>query len=693
MSFTAKIDKGWNAYALTHPKDGTGLPVKISVKDVNGLVPSGKGWRPNKPPKASIDFEDNPTEEHDGTITWSRKFKVVSKPPTGGFGLRGQIRVQLCDAGQCLPPKQVSFALGDLRQETEAPKGSNQIDETAFPGGSDEGASGSLAWFLFAAFLGGLILNVMPCVLPVIAIKGMSFVQQAGESRRRILALNGAYSAGVMSVFILLATLAIVLKLGWGGLFQKPEFNLVMACIIFAMGLSLLGVFEIPLPGFVGSAAGGHQKEGLGGAFMTGIFATLLATPCTGPFLGTTLAWSVKQPVAVTYLIWTLMGFGMASPYLVLGLFPQLTRFLPKPGNWMVRMKEFAGFVLMGTVVFFTTILTSQYVLPLLIMLVGIALGLWMIGNLYVINSPIRKKTTVRITALLLTAGICGFGYSMTIKSQHELPWQEFSTAKLEESLNDNKTVLVDFTADYCINCKVNEKLALNTAETLAFVKKHNIVAMVADYSGESEEIKSWLDKFHTDGVPLTVIFPANQPDKPIVLRALYSQSSLLAGLKKAVNAKQKGGEKSPKKTPKPKEPVIAAAGEVKLPWKKFDGKTLRALLSAQKTVLVDFTADWCINCKVNEKVALNTKKTLGFVQKHGIVPLIADYTHESPEIKRWLERFKTDAVPLTVIFPANRPDQPIVLRARFSQEKLLQKLKEAVRIPKSAVTLSPRIP
>ncbi|GAB4145719.1 MAG: hypothetical protein Tsb009_17990 [Planctomycetaceae bacterium] len=553
VSITANLDKGWHAYAITHDpeKGGSGLPVVITVQAVNGLEPVGKGWRPNKAPKLAHDAEGKQLLEHAGKVTWSRKFKVSDSAKAGAFGIRGRIKYQICNEGRCKPPKRIPFVLGDLSTETNAPAGSNDIDDTPFPGGANEAEEGSLAYFLLLAFLGGMILNVMPCVLPVIAIKVMSFVQQAGESRSRILALNISYSAGVIMVFLMLATLAVGLvtggeKLGWGGLFQKDEFNVLMACVVFAMGLSLLGVFEIPIPGFVGSAAGGQHQEGLGGAFLTGIFATLLATPCTGPFLGTALAWSVKQPVLITYLMWGLMGLGMASPYLILGCFPTLIKFLPKPGNWMVRFKEIAGFILMGTVIFFISFMSPKFVVPLLIMLMGVAVGLWMIGNLYDVNSHIKHKTIVRVSAVVVMLVICGGGYSLTMESKHRLPWKEFNETNLQASLDNDKTVLVDFTADWCTNCKVNEKLALNRKETLEFVKKHNVVPLVADYTKESPEIKAWLDKFNTDGVPLTVIFPANRPDQPIVLDGVYSKGTLLEKLEEAVNIPKEKAKAKP---------------------------------------------------------------------------------------------------------------------------------------------------
>ena len=181
---------------------------------------------------------------------------------------------------------------------------------------------------------------------------------------------------------------------------------------------------------------------------MTGILATVLATPCSGPFLGTTLGWSVRQPTAVIYLVWGVMGLGMASPYVLFGLFPAAVKWLPRPGMWMIRLKEFAGLVLMGTVVFILSFLDRSLTIPLLIMLLGIALGLWMIGKLYDINSSSSRKGFVRVTALVVTVAVCVFGYGLR-NPGITLPWQAFTEDELEEAVAANQTVLVDFTADW----------------------------------------------------------------------------------------------------------------------------------------------------------------------------------------------------------------------------------------------------
>ena len=374
----------------------------------------------------------------------------------------------------------------------------------------------------------------MPCVLPVIAIKVLSFVQQAGEDRGRIFLLNATYSLGVISVFMLLATLAAFAGTSWGGQFQSVEFLVAMSALVFVMGLSLLGVFEIPIPGFVGSSAGGHQ-EGLGGAFMTGIFATILATPCSGPFLGPTLGWSIQQPPTVIYMIWGVMGLGMASPYLLFGLFPGAVRFLPKPGNWMIRFKQIAGFIMLGTTLFLLSILDEAYLIPTLVMLLGIGLGVWMTGNLYNLASPPATRWKVRFSALCIVGLISSYGYHLA-SADEKLHWEPFTPAAVAEALKNGQPVMVDFTADWCLTCKVVEKATLNTDSTREVVDAHGFVTLKADWTDGSDEIRDLLNRLGGDSIPTLAVFSPARPTEPIVLRDAWSQSTLIEQLQTVVS-------------------------------------------------------------------------------------------------------------------------------------------------------------
>ncbi|QDT65343.1 protein-disulfide reductase DsbD family protein [Calycomorphotria hydatis] len=577
LKVTVTLPDGYYIYAID---SAAGFPTRIKVTDDAGLQALDEKFTPDHEPKR--EFEESFQAEvakFFGTVTWQRKYRVTGTIEPGEIEIKGELTGAYCSTGQfgqCIPirpAKLFSAVLTQTSAESATPGEVAAVDEFEFEFGDGDFAipseaptekssdvvltenfesstnDYSLGAYLGLAFVGGFILNFMPCVLPVMAIKVMSFVRQAGEDRGRIFLLNVVYASGVISVFLFLAALAALPEwfgwlfsllglsdhgITWGGLFQSAQFNLLMACLVFAMGLSLLGVFEIPLPSFLGSAAGSAHREGLLGAFMTGIFATFLATPCTGPFMGSALAWSVKQPVQTTFLIWGMIGFGMASPYIVFGIVPGAVGLLPKPGNWMVRFKEFAGFVLMGTVIYFVSLIDRNLTIPVLVMLLGIALGFWLLGNVQASPSTSRRRIGT-VTALVAGGAICWFGYSLTLRGDYELPWEEFNTARLNELREQKETVLIDFTADWCINCKTNERIALNTAKTQAFVTENNIVALEADYTDESPEIREWLEKFQAAGVPLTVIFPGSRPNEPIILDGVYSQGTLLKRLEEAV--------------------------------------------------------------------------------------------------------------------------------------------------------------
>ncbi|MBX3439620.1 MAG: thioredoxin family protein [Planctomycetaceae bacterium] len=565
LAITMNLEDDWHTFGLIKHERQISNPTELIVTNSDNLRVL-KDFTPVNPPEVVEQaFDDIAENVHHGTVTWTRIFEVTEAGP---YGVAGELAYQICNTS-CMPLKDVAFSLGSLQRPVDVANAS-PVSELFTPLSTIAGHAGavddildfelqstgeaSLPWYLTMAFLGGLILNVMPCVLPVLAIKVMSFVQQAGESRGRVLLLNVCYSLGVIGVFLLLATLAVTLKLGWGGLFTKPEFILVMTAVVFAMGLSLLGVFEIPIPGMVGSA-GGQHREGLAGAFMTGIFATLLATPCTGPFMGSTLAWSVKQSAGVVYLVWGVMGLGMASPYLMVGLFPKAVHFLPRPGMWMVRFKEFAGFTLMAATVWLLSTMSDALVIPTLVILLGIAIAAWMVGTLYDHVASVQRKTIVRLAALTAFAAFTWYGYGQyqegrliaktaaqsagqptpVVHKEGELPWQVFSEERLRELVESSTPVLIDFTAEWCQICKFNERTALNTEATAAFVEEHGVVPLIADWTEEDPIISKWLDRFGRIGVPLYVIVPPGKPGESIVLDGQLTQGRILEALKQAV--------------------------------------------------------------------------------------------------------------------------------------------------------------
>ncbi|MEM9659055.1 MAG: cytochrome c biogenesis protein CcdA, partial [Planctomycetota bacterium] len=452
-----------------------------------------------------------------------------------------------------------------------------------------EEGDGSLAYYLTLAFFGGLLLNVMPCVLPVIGLKVMSFVQQAGESRARAWSLNMWYAIGIVSVFLVLAALAVTLSLGWGDQFGSAAFNIVILAIVFAMSLSLLGVWEIPIPGFVGSGAAMDWalREGPLGALLKGELTTVLATPCTGPLMATAVAWTVSQSPSTTVSVFAVMGLGMASPYLLIGVFPQLIRFIPKPGPWMETFKKAMGLILLATVVWLLTFLDPPLVVPTVALMVSIVAACWWISQTPITDPLPRQAYAWTVSGLFLAVSalaIYGWFYRDVMNERFERrldryaqealakerlaianeldrvrdpqqliafaedlvrrgaspdqPWQPFSLEGLGQlTLEDERTVLVDFTADWCATCKTLERFVLKTNEVESALRDAGVVTMEADYTKKPAWMKQTIRALEGNGVPLIAIFPADRPYDPIVFRGTYTKAAILKGIADATGA------------------------------------------------------------------------------------------------------------------------------------------------------------
>ncbi len=343
----------------------------------------------------------------------------------------------------------------------------------------------------------------------------------------------------LITFVLLLATLAALFQFGWGKQFQSTGFNIALAAVVFVFALSMLGVWEIPLPGFVGSgaAADAAENEGPLGAFLKGALTTVLATPCTGPFMGTALTWAAKQPAPVIYLTFLALGLGMGLPYLAIGAFPQLLRFLPKPGVWMETFKQIMGFVLLGTVVFIYTFLQKDYLVATTGLLVGLGIACWWIGR-----TPVYAETAQKLAAwglaTLIAAVVGGSSLVFLGPSTAVLPWRPFSRIEIEQLVDSGNTVLVDFTAEWCLTCKVNEATALNTRKTLSLVESQKVVVVKADKTqgdATSDAIDQLLiDLGHTStSIPFLVIFPGDG-SRPLAFSGPVTQRMVSQALHRA---------------------------------------------------------------------------------------------------------------------------------------------------------------
>ena len=404
-------------------------------------------------------------------------------------------------------------------------------------------ASDSVWKFLLFGFLGGFILNLMPCVLPVISLKIFGFIQHAGQSRGRILRSGLAFIAGIFAWFIGLALLLIVLKsagreINWAFQFTNPYFVLFMSAVVLVFALNLFGVFEISLPqsanrGLLGWTA----REGDAGSFFQGVFATVLATPCTAPFLGTALGFAFAQSGWMILVMFVAIAAGMSSPYLLLSAQPAWLRLLPKPGAWMERVKQLMGFFLLATLLFLLWVIGAERGVEAILwtscFLLALSLACWMKGAFVV---PTASATTRFVSIVLVLVIVLGsafyFGgkFKATKLASGETPlagdWRPFTPERLQTELAQGHTVFVDFTAAWCLTCKFNEATVLESNAVREAFQRRGIVKFKADWTNADPAITKILKQFGRPGVPLYVLYPAGKA--PIVFPELLTQSIIL---------------------------------------------------------------------------------------------------------------------------------------------------------------------
>jgi thiol:disulfide interchange protein DsbD len=395
-------------------------------------------------------------------------------------------------------------------------------------------AGGSLG-FMFAlasALLGGLGLNLMPCVFPVLSLKALSLAR-AGSRGRHAQAL--AYSAGVILSCVAAAIVILVLQragqaIGWGFQLQSPVFVGLLAYLLFTLGLSLSGVatFGTRMTNLGQSLT---EKKGLAGTFFTGVLAVVVASPCTAPFMGTAIGYAVTQPVLPALSVFAVLGLGLALPFLVIGFVPGAARLLPKPGAWMERFKQLMAFPLYLSVVWLIWVLARQLDIgaaaQLMIGLVLIAFVLWL-WSARGITATVSKLAAAGL-AIGLLAGLPqpGTAAAEAARSPASEPWSATRVAELRDA---GRTIFVDFTADWCLSCKVNERVALHSSRVERILKEQNVAVLVADWTRADPAITAELARFGRNGVPLYLVYPRG--GEPKVLPQLLTPDLLASALK-----------------------------------------------------------------------------------------------------------------------------------------------------------------
>ena len=503
LDFTQPVDEGFRsafAQAMRAVPGTSGVSADLSawLSDGNLVVTGTTDGKWDNPgiffdPLEGDILPGEPVIKHDGNTL------RVTVPVTDEWG----------DKPASLKGKALSFVLtnGDRAQQTTMTVGTTP-EETSVADGI-----GKMVLF---ALLGGLILNLMPCVLPVMGMK-LNSILHAGSDGRTIRLRFLATSAGIVTSFMLLAAMVTALKLagaslGWGIQFQNPWFIGLMVAVTFLFALNLFGVFEMLLPSAAAGRLATAGGTGIGGSFCEGMFATLLATPCSAPFLGTAVAFALGAPLHALWLIFLMLGVGMSLPWLFVALVPKTALLLPKPGRWMNTLKVVLGLMMLASSFWLATLLSlhlgDRVTQVVLLMLVAVTLALFAM-----------KRQTASPLFWLVVIALSGFGgYQVrgllnappdasALNTPQAIPWQPLSEEAIGQALAQGKRVFVDISADWCVTCKVNEHRVLNQPEIVAALRQPDVVALRGDWSQPSALIAAFLAKRNRYAIPFNAVY------------------------------------------------------------------------------------------------------------------------------------------------------------------------------------------
>lgn len=438
------------------------------------------------------------------------------------------------DAGLCYPPQIQTYKVTAAGISLQAPPGPSGTPASA----QDTGALGFTALLLtmLAAALGGVILNLMPCVFPVLSLKALSLAQSHNSPHQQH--LHGwAYTLGAVATFVLVAAIMLALReagqaVGWGFQLQSPTVVAALAYLFFIMGLVLSG--HLALGGsFAGTGQSLTTGQGLKSSFFTGALATVVASPCTAPFMGGALGAAVTQPAPIALLIFASLGFGMALPVLILSYYPKLSRLLPKPGAWMEQLKQFLAFPLYATALWLLWVLGRQTGVDQVAMLLAGAIALTLAAWLW----QQQAGWTRALAALTAIAALYPLASPMETTQAHPQAlkegWQPYSVQRLQELRSSNTPVFINLTADWCITCLLNERVALETERTRQAFDNAGVVRLKGDWTHYNPAITELLATYGRNGVPLYLLYPASNQSDPAILPQILTESTLI----EAINA------------------------------------------------------------------------------------------------------------------------------------------------------------
>ena len=506
-------------------------------------------------------FADQPLEVYDGDVVIVADLQIPPGAAAGTYPVQGSLRYQACNDSQCLPPvtatAQIELTVGKGGQPQHSELFSGGVG--AGGGGAKAGGptappaakpAGSLPLTLLFAVFGGLVLNAMPCVLPVLSLKLFGLVRSAGHSRAEVVRGALATAAGILASFWALGIAAVVARaagaaVGWGVQFQRPGFVAFLAIVVVLFCLNLWGLFEIHLPQRLARVGATGPREGIAGHFVSGLFATLMATPCSAPFLGTAIGFALAQSAPVILAVFTALGVGMALPYLLVAAAPGVARLLPRPGAWMETVRGVMGFLLAGAAVWLFYVLSLQVspeqLAAIQIGLLAIGLFTWLRsrGGAGKLLRGLGAAGVVAAIAVTLAAASGAPGAAnrpAATASAGLIPWVVFDRARAESLAAAGQLVFVDVTAAWCFTCKMNERLVLDTPEVAQAFAEHSVVPMKADWTNRSDEIAAFLAAHGRYGIPFYLLYRPGR--EPHVFSELPSKDGLVATVRQAAGGR-----------------------------------------------------------------------------------------------------------------------------------------------------------
>ena len=571
-------------YSAGGLKDGGTLTVTITIPEkwhVNANEVTDEFLKPSsiEAKAEGIEFAEpvwpKPIKEYNEALeleilTFRETFSVELpvKSASGNYDSSGTtvtFHYQACDNSICLAPASKTISLSEIaagtksshvnsgakKNDSENEVGGNASENLASVASENSAASAGIIALLFFAFLGGIILNLMPCVLPVLSLKLFSLIKQAGESRGRLLALGGATTAGILCSFWALAAVVAAVKAGggsagWGMQFQSAGFIAFMVVILTAFAMSFFGVFEVWLPwGATTKMDEAGHKAGFAGAFFTGALLVLLSTPCSAPFLGTAMGFAFAQTTPVLFLFFTAAGLGLALPYMLVSAFPKILKVFPKPGAWMVKLQKVMGVLLLATVAWLLWLVNEQAGMAgvgMFAVVVAASIGGSIIVGKFAPPGAAFKRELITLGGSIVVIAAVWFAViapqydaaateHFNARMQEQMTadgWYRYSPALIEEFAKAKRTVFIDATADWCLTCKTNEAAVLNRDEFRRAMDSLNVALVKADWTRETPEVNALLRSMGKSGVPAYAIYPAGDASKQIVLPELLTTAAIV---------------------------------------------------------------------------------------------------------------------------------------------------------------------